>query len=557
MYPGANPFKKCLRTLYSNATDPPGNASIAFLINVFADYGGIGFFISESVEAVYMFYFTLCFSLACHIWFDLAAFFDGWPYRLLIFIRPGVLQSEKMREAEALYAAKDCCVDRSITQKLRRLGESPAGFLKCTAIMVALLLWSVNAKVCNMCLERLHALFRKAAPGIPNVERFIGSGLLTQVQGSHLRAGGQDIRKITRSQLKEMDAPIRSNKGRSAKRKRANAGDSSCYGSSTKWRNKQTTMFKRRFGKMDRRTYLDLTKSLSGRHAEGDIEDIVGGEVEALEEDSALTAHRKERNTYENLIGNQLLGTSAKECHFSPASLLEAVERVAPSGSDQTPGFTDRCKNVRNKFLRQHYITGSTTIPTALKLSYEHLCGHMHPYVCKCDMIGDKAEVHSILDQVVGSWPLGTFFIAEAEYFDSESTLFSTKTWPKCKGISKPSGFVTAEVVMRGPFDNYTPVFGKSPETGWIFSMSQSLVLSVFAPVTSKVRLLRFLIRRYRRQSIPQNVADACMPLPPCMHQAVEVSRSTLHPLDRRSMSVSDLQYSWMSLRYSWISLDL
>ena len=110
---------------------------------------------------------------------------------------------------------------------------------------------------------------------------------------------------------------------------------------------------------------------------------------------------------------------------------------------------------------------------------------------------------------------------------------------------------------MRGPFDNYTPVFGKSPETGWIFSMSQSLVLSVFAPVTSKIQLLRFLIRRYRRQSVPQNVADACMPLPPCMDQAVEVSRPTLHPLDRRSMSVSDLQYSWMSLRYSWISLDL
>ena len=37
------------------------------------------------------------------------------------------------------------------------------------------------------------------------------------------------------------------------------------------------------------------------------------------------------------------------------------------------------------------------------------------------DVVGTKAVVHDLLDKTVGTWPVGTFFVAEAEYFDSST----------------------------------------------------------------------------------------------------------------------------------------
>lgn len=60
-----------------------------------------------------------------------------------------------------------------------------------------------------MICERLLALMRKSAPLRCYIERLLASGFLTQVLAAHTKAGGADVRKVTRSQLLKLGARLR------------------------------------------------------------------------------------------------------------------------------------------------------------------------------------------------------------------------------------------------------------------------------------------------------------------------------------------------------------
>jgi hypothetical protein len=104
-----------------------------------------------------------------------------------------------------------CCRDVDFTNKVvlmfvdayRLLGD--ANFIK------GLRLWARRTKITNMHLERLFSKI-KMSLGVqkasPDVERLAGVGYLTQVLASHMVAGGNDPRVVTRKQLLEEGAPI-------------------------------------------------------------------------------------------------------------------------------------------------------------------------------------------------------------------------------------------------------------------------------------------------------------------------------------------------------------
>ena len=61
----------------------------------------------------------------------------------------------------------------------------------------------------NMISERLLSLIRKSGPLRCYIERLLSAGFLTQIQSHHLKAGGQDVRKVTRTALLKQGAPLR------------------------------------------------------------------------------------------------------------------------------------------------------------------------------------------------------------------------------------------------------------------------------------------------------------------------------------------------------------
>ena len=69
--------------------------------------------------------------------------------------------------------------------------------------------WAAHAKVCNMHLERLLALVKRASPGkLPYAERVCAAGLLTQWISPHLSEGGSDPRITTRADLVADGVPL-------------------------------------------------------------------------------------------------------------------------------------------------------------------------------------------------------------------------------------------------------------------------------------------------------------------------------------------------------------
>ena len=67
-----------------------------------------------------------------------------------------------------------------------------------------------HGRVCNMHLERLLALIKKACGTDrgPNVERYLGCGLLCQVLRKHKKTYGIDPRTVTRQTMIDCATPI-------------------------------------------------------------------------------------------------------------------------------------------------------------------------------------------------------------------------------------------------------------------------------------------------------------------------------------------------------------
>ena len=92
--------------------------------------------------------------------------------------------------------------------------------LRHRAVILCLSMWSWSHKLCNMHLERLLSLIRKSAKLRCYVERLLHAGFLTQVLQRHLKAGGTDIRKITRRMLDLVNAPVKARAKKKSRQER-------------------------------------------------------------------------------------------------------------------------------------------------------------------------------------------------------------------------------------------------------------------------------------------------------------------------------------------------
>ena len=351
----------------------------------------------------------------------------------------------------------------SYSMQVRKLGGSATSLLENYAVLLAILIWSLHARVCNMALERLLAVFRKACPGTSCVERFVAASFLAQIQSKHLQGGGVDVRKMTRSRALATGARLRCEDGVSAKGKRARRGrrraavnrdlqaglDHPSYSKQTKWVNRQLAALKRKHGRLTRGEYLIVHDNLVLRYKNNDLADVVSdsGNDEC---DKLLAEMRKRESSYEALVGTSLLGTSTQESPICPERLQAMSLKVAPAVTNRTSGFTERLKSFRRAFAKRLYIKDAGLIPKDLHITYEHLCGHSHPNVCKTDMVGEKSQVHTLLFSVAKDWLVGTFFVVVAEYYHTDSLEFSSQRWYRVKGVNRQHSFVVVEVKTTG-----------------------------------------------------------------------------------------------------------
>ena len=204
------PFGECMASYLQMIVNPLGNTGMTTLIPLVAP-GGV-----RDIRSICTMAFTYALVMGGRIWRDLFCSFTGWPYRLKDL---GSIDQDKRADCAAeLYAAKDCCTDNAVTGKMKRWRRSARTLLRCGRTMATWRVWRKRARFTNMHSERLFAKCRKASPLKSYVARQISAGWWSMLQLAHLEAGGEDCRKILRSQLRRDGIPIRAGRA-SQKRK--------------------------------------------------------------------------------------------------------------------------------------------------------------------------------------------------------------------------------------------------------------------------------------------------------------------------------------------------
>ena len=403
-----------------------------------------------------------------------------------------------------------------------------------------------------MSLERLLATFRRNLPKRGSVDRLIISGFLAQIQGLHFKAGGEDIRKFTRRQALAAGVPLLQKGGKSSKKKR---GRCETMMASEGWQktafiNRQLQMLKQKRGGIQegRSKYRDTQSMLQERWDAGDRGDVLSDCEQGQRDgdhDPGLLQYRAEIGSYQSQVGNDLWGTSTASTPISEEAIAEVVASKFP-GVHRTAGFTHRLQGMRKQFLDESFVVDSGAIPSNLRLSYEVLCHHKHPFVCQADIHPDATAFHRAFNALVRDWPIGTLLAVRADYFESDedhgpAAVYDDICWSyRVKGFNTKDGFSMARLKTWGPFDKpFVDWEMAAGDCGFSFEMSQKLALEVVPPSGSQTRFLsRCVAYRYEKIDDPSTPAEAAKQLPSALGvgaDIVEMSKSILFPLSSAS----------------------
>lgn len=101
--------------------------------------------------------------------------------------------------------------------------DDPGRLLSHKSLLCALKLWGASATLGNMGTERMFAAIRKSAPLRCSVDRLICAGFLSLLHTVHLKCGGKDIRRLTRTDAVKSGAPLRAAKTKFARKKQSRA----------------------------------------------------------------------------------------------------------------------------------------------------------------------------------------------------------------------------------------------------------------------------------------------------------------------------------------------
>jgi hypothetical protein len=142
----------------------------------------------------------ICFSMILEayvlLWFVFEQVLGDFPFLFILMLRS---DEDAQRISEQFFRTYECCREKDFAAKVYRLFGSPAALKSSVVFRQAIRLWAKNQKVCNMHVERLLALIKKASSscGYVHIERMMGAGFLTQLLVAHKNAGGSDPRNIT------------------------------------------------------------------------------------------------------------------------------------------------------------------------------------------------------------------------------------------------------------------------------------------------------------------------------------------------------------------------
>jgi hypothetical protein len=403
----SNPVAKCLQE-YADMLLRPSTTLIALLFYQFEN---------DECDNFALFMLTLrivVLTLSSKIWRFVLCKYLSWPYRLVQLVSPD--PAVRTATADALYAANECCLDRGMSQKARTLSANAVLILMNIELLCALKCWALIAVVGNMLAERLLSAFKRCAALRCFAERSMGASFLTQVLTSHLQAGGDDIRKITRAALRSLGVPIRAKaRGRSAKEKTQKRPQQRF----SRWANRQMKGLRG-----TRENYRSRMAELKDQWKQS------GPFYEASDADDGDGVD--DIPSYADKIGTSLMGISSQETPVC-FDLVEAeVQRAAPTRSNAPPGMTRRLQDVRQEYLNSCYIKDTNAIRENETFSANYSCGKLHPGLCKEDCNPEIDDAYVSFRDGIKSWPIGTFFAIEvrAEGFPISESSYYCLCWP-------------------------------------------------------------------------------------------------------------------------------
>lgn len=135
--------------------------------------------------------------------------YEDWPYTLARLSDVRSTEKELQQIAQSLFDAPPCCLDATMSLKIRNMFGSPQELLDSVSFRSSLKLWAKQSRVCNMHVERIFALVRKSVPDkVPNLERLVSAGYLSQILRTHMQAGGRHPCSVARGDLVADDVPI-------------------------------------------------------------------------------------------------------------------------------------------------------------------------------------------------------------------------------------------------------------------------------------------------------------------------------------------------------------
>lgn len=230
------------------------------------------------------------------------------------------------------------------------VGDDSRRLLGHRRLMAALNLWSLQGRFTNMATERLLSQIRRSAPARCSVDRLLCAGMLAQVQHKHIRAGGKDVRKVTRSTLLGLGAPIAASRGRSARKKRMDSRPA-LTARVTAWVNTRLVQRREETGqRLSRDQYREEVASLRAQWGAFSEEERQRASLEAM--------RLRERQAYKNValdksyaerIGNDCWHCSDESSPVSEVLIQKCIDEVAPT-TNTTRGLTAALEPVRQAF---------------------------------------------------------------------------------------------------------------------------------------------------------------------------------------------------------------
>ena len=158
----------------------------------------------------------------------------------------------------------------------------------------------------------------------------------------------------------------------------------------------------------------------AGEH--GDVVSDDEGEAETMAEDALLTNYRAQRHSYEERIGQDVWNISYQKTPVLEEHVADTVAREVPltlGGPSRTPGLTARLQPMRDAMMEEAFVRELDRFQSSLNISYETMCHHKHPGVCRHDVHPAAQKFHAGLHKVVGAWPAGTLSVIQADCMES------------------------------------------------------------------------------------------------------------------------------------------